>query len=82
MVVELDNITRGELLKQLSENKDEVKVKLSADLVLATWFNDILEIELADRDKYEVKSEVITCEKYDSGNVKLCVIDYYFQEII
>lgn len=60
-------------------NKPET-VKADADTLLGLWFAQLTDIELADRNSFEVISNIITCETYPSGNVKLCELEYVFQE--
>lgn len=66
---------------QIRSEKDEINLKKNSDIVLATWFSKMNEIELADRDKFEIKSEIIKCEKYANERIKQCVIRYTFKEI-
>lgn len=56
-------------------------VKTNADLILGSFFSKLSEIELGDRDHYEVSSKTILCERYKpSGNIKQCVIRYTYKE--
>jgi hypothetical protein len=61
--------------------KDAQAVCHIAQTVLAGYFNKVSELELADREKYEIVPEIKTCEKYPDGKVQVCVIDFYFQEV-
>lgn len=74
----------GELLARLhsvnSPTNSDI-IKSNADMVLASFFSKINEIELADREEYEVTSEVINCEKYPNDTVKTCEIKYLFKKI-
>lgn len=47
-----------------------------AKVVLAGFFSRANEIELADREKYEILPTVIECQKWPSGTVKKCVIRF------
>lgn len=60
---------------------DPTIVKEKADLVLASFFSKMTEIELAERDEYEIKSEIVNCTKWPNGNVRLCQIQYSFVKI-
>ena len=78
-------VTSG-LLNQLTAVKcsdDSEVIKSNADLVLASWFNQIEDIELADRDKFQVTSEVVEarCERYENGNIKSVYIYYNFENV-
>lgn len=55
-------------------------IKVNADLVMANWFNSISNIELADREEWQIVSEIARCEKYPSGSPYLCIIDYHQQK--
>lgn len=56
-------------------------IRNQADIVMASFFSKITEIELADRDKYELKSEIIQCSKWGNGAVRTCKIKYSFVKI-
>lgn len=77
-------LSGGELLEKLSEFQHDKNsrehVEESASLVFATWFNKMNEIELADREKFEIVARTIDCQTYLKGNVKLCVINFVFKE--
>lgn len=57
---------------------DEPTLKYNADLVLAAWFAKVSDIELADREKYKIESEIVTCAKYPNGLVKSCTMKFFF----
>lgn len=72
-----------ELLKELKgvqSESDEASMVEDANTVFAGWFNKFNTYELADRDKFEIVTEKISCEKYLSGEVKKAVIKFIFQE--
>ena len=68
------------LFAPVEGNKGPEAVKSAAELVFAAWFNKMNEIELADREKYEIVSEVIECKEYSPGKVKSCTIAFIFRE--
>ena len=68
-------------LLSIKASKDVDVVKRNAETVLASWFSKINEVELADRDQYEVASEVLDCKKYVDGKVKKCSIQFYLKEV-
>ncbi len=47
-------------LKSISSDKDKDVIKSNAELVFASWFEKMNEIELADREKFEIVSRVLT----------------------
>lgn len=80
MTVEADD----RLLKQLEvleDEEEEIELQSRADLIMASWFTKINEIELADLNEWVIVSEVALCEKYVfSGKIRKCVLNYYFKK--
>lgn len=68
-------------LKKLVDSTQIETVKENADTVMASWFAKMNQIELSDREEYDIVSKVVKCEKWDSGKVKMCVIEYTFQKL-
>lgn len=66
-------------LQTVKGSEDAEALNNNAQLVMAAWFSQVDEIELADRDEYEVVSKVLSCEKYQSGRVKTCSIMFIFK---
>lgn len=54
----------------------EMEIQRSTDLIMASWFNAVNKIELADRDKLEIKSEISGCRTTKKG-IKTCEYNYY-----
>lgn len=52
----------------------------NANLILGAWFEKSNEIELADRDTYHIASEIVRCEKWSNGTVKVCEIRFVFKK--
>lgn len=67
-------------LKEVEGKEQEVIMK-KANVVMATWFNAISDIELADREKYLIEGEVQSCHKYPNGQIRECIIKYFFKPI-
>lgn len=63
----------------LCENVEQIQQK--ADEVFATWFSRMSEIELADREKYTIKSKVTKCVTFASGRPQVCEIEYTFEKL-
>jgi len=82
MEIKLDQPTVVKLQESVSNNTKFKQLKHNADMVLASWFSAITEIELADRESYTIVSEAVICDKYPDKTVQKCVIDYYFQPTI
>lgn len=55
------------------------QLKNNSDLILAAWFTKLNEIELADRERYDIDSEIIRCDKYPNGSIQTCTIKYTFK---
>lgn len=70
-----------DLLTKLSEikNSDEKNICEQANTLFATWFSKMNEIELADRTEYHIINELVACEKFDSGAIKSCAIEFNFE---
>jgi hypothetical protein len=68
-------------LRSLDGKKDTEQLKKDADLLLGAYFNKIDEVWMANRDEYEIASEIVNCEKYDNGNTKTFSIKYIFREL-
>lgn len=66
---------------KVKDVKDVDVIKSNAELALASWFSKNNEIELADRDHYEIASETVECETHQNGNVKKCVIEFVFKTL-
>lgn len=81
MKVEAKADTLSPFLSIEDGNSSEEAVKEHAIIALATWFNKMNEIELADREKYTIDTEVVSCEKYPSGSIKICQIEFHFEEL-
>jgi len=80
LTIELSNEIKKDLEQNISKSEESDVIKFNADFVLGTFFAKMTEIELADREKQEIVSEVVYCAKYQSGKVKYCVLKYYFQD--
>lgn len=77
------SVKKDQLYTEALNKTDEVeKIKALADISFSSWFNNISEIEISDREKFEIVSEVCICEKLNTNTVKFCRIDYFHQEIV
>lgn len=70
-----------EQLKTITGSSDQETIRNNAQLAFASWFNSIVDMELADRDVNEIKTSVVHCEKYDSGMIKVCEIKFTFEKV-
>lgn len=80
MQVELSDETKQSLNENLKNQENSDVLKENSDLVLGTFFSAMTEIELADREEYEIVSEIDKCDTYENGATKQCVIKYLFQK--
>lgn len=74
---------KPDVLAHLASGKsstEDIVIKNSS-LVVGAWFNKINEIELADRDHFEVVGEKVTCDTFPDGKVKNCVIRFVYREL-
>lgn len=65
----------------IKSDNDETKMKAQAESIFATWFEKFNQIELADRQKYVIGSDIVSCEKYPNGNVKKIQFKFIFKEL-
>ena len=75
--LKVENVDVKQLLS-IKADPDVDVVKHNAEMVMASWFTKINDIELADRDDYNIVSEVLRCERYDNDKIKTCSIAFYF----
>ncbi len=59
----------------------ESTIKDESEKVLANYFSQMNEIELGDRTQYKLVSDIILCEKYESGKVRLCKVEFTYQKL-
>lgn len=75
----------SELMNELfsiETQKGEDIVKEQANSVFATWFQRMNDIELADREKYEIATEMVApCERYENGVVSKCEMRFIFKAL-
>lgn len=65
----------------IKSDNDESKMKLQAESIFAAWFQKFNIMELADREKYTISSEIASCEKYPNGGVKKIQFKFIFKEL-
>lgn len=68
-------------MKPVDPKDDGDSIKANADLVLASWFSAVNDIELSDRSVERIVSKVLKCERYASGQVMLCQVEYAIETI-
>lgn len=68
-------------LLEIEGGESQERIITSAERVMASWMNQVNEIELADRDHYKISSSVHNCLKYDSGKVKEISIQFYLESL-
>lgn len=56
-------------------SKNEEKMKEEVQEAVAKWFAGLNEIELADREKFVIKTNLVKCNKYKTGEVKEAKFD-------
>lgn len=65
-----------EVHKITCNNKEALKT--NAEIVLASWFSKVSAIELADREKHKVETEIVSCEEWPNGLIKACILKFFF----
>lgn len=80
--------TDESLLKQLAavqDSGDLQTLKQNSQLVFSNWFRKmdqkLTDIELSDRERFEIVTQVLECKKYRGGKIKKCSVSFIFQEI-
>jgi len=56
-----------------------IQVRTIGERLLAQYFSDVANMELADPNEFYIDSEMVTCEKYRTGTTKKCVINFLFK---
>lgn len=78
--IEVDTKKTPDLLHQfkssLSGKGDDKTIQADASLIMGAWFAKAEEIELADRDKMVITSNVLNCERFANGLAKKCQIQF------
>lgn len=79
---EMDFVADESLISKLSKikHKSEAEIKSDAETIMASWFNQLNTIELADRDEYEVVGQKEDCVYNGKGSVKTIKISFYFKK--
>ena len=62
------------------KGKDEQQLKTNAELAMGSWFAKVDSIELADRDKYKITSEV-KCFRREDDSIRQCEVTFFFEEM-
>lgn len=78
--VDLDEGLRRQLM-EVAGDDGPMRIRTQSELVFAAWANRLSEIELADRERYEVAAELVACEKYDEARVRRCEMRFAFRRI-
>lgn len=71
-----------ETLMELSNSQDEESIKTNANMVLASYFSKINDIELGDRDQVEIKTKIINCNKHTNGLISTCTLEFTLESIV
>lgn len=78
--IEIDyNSTLLNELKSITKSKEITIIQQQADLIMASFFERNNKIELADREKYELRrGEVKNITHWEDGTIKKVELSYYF----
>lgn len=69
-----------DMLKDITATTDKETTLHNAEAAFASWFSKMTEIELADRDEYEIAVSNTTCHKHSNGIVSACYISFVFRK--
>lgn len=66
------SVTKADVERELGtcKNKTIEEIKKCAELLLASFFSKVSDIELRDMETTEIEAEVVHGEKFDNGNIK------------
>lgn len=87
MQIEISQGLMSELTGVCIDGEDKIaehvnqKIRDQADMVFATWFQKMNEIELADRSQYEIGTEVTHCSKYPNGKIRSVKLRFVFRHL-
>lgn len=60
---------------------EQEKIISNAERVMASWLNQVNDVELADREQYKITSQVRDCVKNDLGDVRSVSIQFNLEPI-
>lgn len=80
MKIEIEKNLMNDVARTVNQPANEIQLKNQADTILASWFDQVNKIELADREKYEIVSNIVLCNKFANDAVKIVHIEYEFKE--
>ena len=64
-----------------TDNSDPDVIQQKVQSIVGSWFNELNDIELADREEYKLETTLSKCEKWDDGRVKKCVFSVVFRQL-
>lgn len=75
-------VTDPEVLSQLLtvKNDSQEEIQKNAELVISSWFSNLDEIQMLDREKFTITSEVVSCGKFGDGKIATCKITFYLNQ--
>lgn len=56
-----------------------IRIRQAGEALIARFFSNATNIELADQEKYFIDSEVVRCSKHRNGIVKHCLVKYFLR---
>lgn len=78
--IKIDGDAVAKQLLQIKAGDKEV-IKNNSDMVMASWFSRINDIELMDHSDQRLNSEIVDCLKRENGMVYYCRIAYYIENV-
>jgi hypothetical protein len=69
-------VVKERLMQAAGKNPEDAKQR--AQTVLAEWFEHLDSIEMTDREKGYLDSQIVECEKWPDERPKLCKIRFFF----
>lgn len=56
-----------------------IRIRQAGEALIARFFSNATNIELADQEKYFIDSEIVSCKKFHNGMVKRCLVRYFLR---
>lgn len=67
---------------KFTDGTSEDAIQSQAQVILAAWFSRMNHIELADREKYQIVTEVVECSRRSNDwTIQRCTLRFILKEI-
>lgn len=64
-------------MQSINAASDEKAIREQAEFMVSAWFARLNRIELADRDRYEIITDTVSCERWKrTGTTRKCTLHF------